>query len=105
MALTRRLSSVASRPNFMKILDTCLATAAEDSTTFAAMSLFESPCDISSRTSCSRGVHVASPGRAVDLNALATVGPSTVAPLAALARESQHGAAALVRSLRQWAAP
>src|SRR5699024_11820781 len=71
MALTRRLSSVASRPNFMKILDTCLATAAEDSTSFAAMSLFESPCDISSSTSCSRGVNVASPERDVDIKALA----------------------------------
>src|SRR5690625_5430902 len=90
MALTRRLSSEASRPNFMKILDTCLATAADDSTSFAAMSLLESPCDMSSSTSCSRGVRVASPEREVDINALATVGSMTVPPLATMAKECKN---------------
>ena len=76
-----------------------LATAAVDSTSLPEISLLDSPRDINSKTSVSRGLNAARPEREVDMSALATVGSITVPPPATIVRESKKDATSLMRSL------
>ena len=83
------------------MLETCLATAAEERKSLAEMSALDSPSAMSSRTSRSRGESSRSHGALVCISELATSGSMTTPPPATVSHVAMKSATSATRSLRR----